>query len=119
VLLVSGGDLYFTRNCQSPYPSWGESGLFTIAGRHGENDLDILGRDDFKTLARALVVRGYAAIVGLPLDVVAKLLLKPRSGRGKRSDLVRLLGLCCGYHNGDEEESCLTHFDASEQSIYK
>jgi hypothetical protein len=32
------------------------------------------------------------------LDVVAKVLFKPRSGRGKRSDPVRLLGLCCGYH---------------------
>ena len=33
-------------------------------GKHGENDLDILGRDDFKTPAHAVVVRDYAAIVG-------------------------------------------------------
>jgi hypothetical protein len=47
-------------------------------------------RDDLKTLALAVVVRGYAAIGGPPLDVAAKLLFKPRSGRGQRSDPVRL-----------------------------
>ena len=39
-----------------------------------------------------------SAIVGLPLMVAVKLGFKPRSGRGRRSDPVRLLGLCCGYH---------------------
>jgi len=77
-------------------PSWGESGVVHDVGSTGD-DLDILGRDDFKTLAHAVVVRGYAAIVGLPLDVAAKHLFKLRSGRGKRSHPVRRLGLCCGH----------------------
>jgi len=55
----------------TPNPSGANSGFFTEEARR---DLDILGRDDFKTLAHAVVVRGYAAIVGLPMDIVAKLL---------------------------------------------
>lgn len=48
-------------------PSWGESGVVHDVGSTGD-DLDILGRDDFKTLAHAAVVRGYVRYCGSAID---------------------------------------------------
>lgn len=52
----------------------------------------------FQTFAHAVVVRSDAAIVSLPPNVIAKLLLQPRCGCVERSDPVRLLGMRLGYH---------------------
>jgi hypothetical protein len=49
-----------------------------------------------KLLLTPLVVRSDAAIVGLPLNVLAKLLFEPRCGCGEGSDPVRLCRLRFG-----------------------
>jgi hypothetical protein len=65
VLLVSGGDSIFHKELPVAVSIVGRIRVVhDVLGRRGENDLDILGKDDFKTLAHAVVVRDYAAIVG-------------------------------------------------------
>src|SRR5208337_967435 len=67
-------------------------------GRDGQDDLELFRRNDFQTLAHAVVVRNDAAIVRLRLDVIPKLLFEPGSGRGEGSNPVGLLALRSGYH---------------------
>ena len=98
VLLVSRGDSIFHQ--ELPVAESIVRGIRVVhdVGRHGEDDLDVLCWDDFESLAYAVVIGSDAAIVSLPLNVVAKFLFEPRSGRVERSDPVRLFGLRFRHH---------------------
>jgi len=98
VLLVSGGDSIFHQELPVAESIVGGIRVVHDVGRHCEDDLEILCRDDFQTLAYAVVIGSDAAIVSLPLNVVAEFLFKPRSGRGEGGNPVRLFGLRLGYH---------------------
>jgi hypothetical protein len=71
VLLASGGDSIFHKELPVAESIVGRIPGCSRCREARRDDLDIHGGDDFKTLAHAVVVRGYAAIVGLPMDVVA------------------------------------------------
>ena len=98
MLFVSGRDSIFHEDLPVAESIVGGIRVVHDVGRNGEDDLDILCRDDFQTLAYAVVIGSDAAIVSLPLNVVAKFLFEPRSGRVDWSDPVRLFGLRHGYH---------------------
>jgi hypothetical protein len=83
VLLVSGSDSIFHQKLPVTESIIRRIRVVHDVGRHGENDLKILCRDDFRTFTDAVVVRSDASVVGLPLNVVAKLLFEPRCGGGE------------------------------------
>ena len=64
VSLASGGDSLFHKELPAAESIVGRIPGCSRCRKARRDDLDILGRDDFKTLAHAVVVRGYAAIVG-------------------------------------------------------
>ena len=75
VLLVSGGDAIFHQKLPVAESIVRRIWVVHDVRRNGENELNTFGRDDFETLAHAVVVLGYAAIVRLPLNIAAKFLL--------------------------------------------